>query len=187
MNANHGADRRTGGKAGRGRLAAGAALLLVLVLALALGASGVFASLKDTTSPVKVDFIPVAVKCTVNGDFSVKNDGDIPALIRVKLVLNWVDKEGNVVADTGDLPVPAFRDDWQQLGGFLYYRSLVPAGGVTVPVVKALDEGEVPEGLHLQTIVLAEAIQAEPDGRAAQEAWGVTLNDGVWKAQKPAA
>ena len=185
MNANHSDAGHATGKSKR--IVAVAAVLLLLVLVVSLGASGAFASLKDTTSPVTVDFVPVKVSCVVNGDYSVKNSGDIPALIRVKLICNWVDAEGNVVADAGALPVPAVNEDWQQLNGFLYYRHLVAAGEVTVPVIAAPAGSGAPEGLHLQTVILAEAIQAEPDGLAAREAWNVRLDDGSWKAQKPAA
>ena len=185
MNANHSDAGHAAGKSKR--IVAVAAVLLLLVLVVSLGASGAFASLKDTTSPVTVDFVPVKVNCVVNGDYSVKNSGDIAALIRVKLIFNWVDAEGNIVADESALPAPTVNEDWQQLDGYLYYRSVVAAGEVTVPVITAPDGANAPEGLHLQTVILAEAIQAEPDGRAALEAWNAGLSEGRWKAQKPAA
>lgn len=182
MNANHDTGERTVAKSGWKRLTFGLAALLVLVLVFSLGVSGAFAGLKDTTSPVTVKFVPVKVNCVVNDNYSVKNAGAVSALVRATVVLNWVDGEGNVVANTGALPVPTYGTDWQQLNGFLYFKGVLKAGETTPPVIETLNAGEAPEGLSLQAVVLAEAIQSEPNGAAAQEAWDAIFFEGKWTA-----
>ncbi len=182
MNGNHEFAAPVNGR--RRKLLLALSALLVLVLVFSLGASAVFAGLKDTTSPVKVEFVPVKLTCVVNGDTSVKNTGGVSALIRARIVANWVDEEGNIVANAGPVPTPVCNGDWQLLNGSYYYKAAVAAGAVTSPVVSDVPADATPEGLSLQLVVLAEAIQYEPNGTAAQEAWGAAFFDGKWSSAK---
>ena len=182
MNANHDTGERTAAKSGRKRLAVGLAALLGLVLAFSIGVSGAFAGLKDTTSPVTVKFVPVKVNCVVNDNYSVKNDGAVSALVRATVVVNWIDRDGNIVANAGAIPAPTVGADWQQMNGFLYFNGVLKAGEATSPVIASFNAGEAPEGLSLQAVVLAEAIQFDPNGAAAQEAWNANYSDGKWSA-----
>ncbi len=85
--------------------------ILVIVFAAAAivaAATGiVYASLRDTTARVENVFEPAAVACAVSEEFDgltkenvkIQNTDNVPALIRVKVIVNWMDKDGNVIMD----------------------------------------------------------------------------------------
>ena len=83
------------------KLLAAAAVLVLLISVFA--ATGVFASLFDTTSVVENQFesakisneIQVDQKKNVGDQYTVSNEGNLPVLVRVKVVVNWVDEDGN--------------------------------------------------------------------------------------------
>ena len=118
------------------------AVSLLLILSAAIG--GTVAYLIDQTGSITNTFTPVKVTPGINENFdrSVKNDvqitntGDIPAYIRVKVVVTWKDEHGNVY---GAAPVLGTDYTWQIPGtdwgkgsdGFYYYTKPVPAGEKT--------------------------------------------------------
>ena len=147
------------------------AVSLVLILSAAIG--GTVAYLIDQTGSITNTFTPANVTPRIDEKFpnqSVKNDvqitnsGDIPAYIRVKVVVTW--KKGNDVYGVA----PARGTDytwtmpenskWFLKGGFYYYSE---------PVA-----GRAPEGYSLSVDIHAQAIQAEPT-TAVISAWGVTV------------
>ena len=162
-------------------------LLVSLVLILALAVGGTVAWLNSSSGPVTNTMTPGQVPITINetfdgtkkSDVSVTNNGNIDAYIRVAIVANAVDAEGNIVA--GDKPSYTINTAyWQELGGYYYYKGAVAPDGTT----EALFTGDVTvSGGELN--ILAESIQVLGgiDGKTASEyAWSAVYRDGSWSA-----
>ena len=150
-------------------------LLLSLLLIIGVAVGGTAALLTVKLKPLQNTFYPAVVDCTVtemDGAYTVTNQGNIPAYIRVAVVANWT-RDGQVY---GLEPITAedYRitaaDGWTLLNGYYYYTQPVAPGAAALPVVVS-PVGEAPEGCVFSVCVLAEAIQSEPVS-AAQEAWG---------------
>lgn len=158
-----------------------AALILSLCLIFALAVGTTVALLVAHTNAVTNTFTAAKSKITIeektdNGiksEIYVKNEGTATSYVRVKLVCNWVDKDGNVSAT----PVPAptiTNSDWFVKDGIYYYKMPVALNGETSNLLQdhPITQGEAPDGYHLEVTVLAESIQAAPDS-AVTEAWKV--------------
>lgn len=158
----------------------GFAALVALVLILCVTIGGTLAWITAQTGEVVNTFTPAKVETTITedvtqnnkDDIKVKNDGDIPAYVRVAVVANWVDSKNNVVPGTFTLPATA--DGWVLASdGFYYYTQPVPAGKSTTELFATpIEEIGGPTDAHLQVTILAEAIQSTP-ANAVTEAWGV--------------
>lgn len=165
-----------------------AALILSLCLIFALAVGTTFALLKANTAPVTNTFkaatseIKIEEK-TDNGiksEICVKNEGTATSYVRVKLVCNWVDKDGNISAT----PVPAptiTNNDWFVKDGIYYYKMPVALNDLTSNLLDGnpiKQPEDAPDGCHLEVTVLAESIQAAPD-TAVKDAWKVVeVKDG---------
>lgn len=160
-------------------------LLVALVLLLALAVGGTVAWLNSSSGPVENTMIPGKVPITINETFdgttksgvSVTNTGNIDAYIRVAIVANAVDDNGNIIAGTA----PTFTVDekkWQKLDdGYYYYKGAVAPKGTTA----ALFTGDVTVNGELN--ILAESIQVLGgiDGKTASVyAWGHSFDGSVW-------
>ena len=160
------------------------ALILSLCLIFALAVGTTVALLKANTAPVQNTFTAatsgtkIEEKLTDNQKTSiqVRNTGTATSYVRVKLVCNWVDNDGNVSAT----PVPAPKitnSDWFVKDGIYYYTKPVAPTGQTSNLLEGnpikQPEG-APEGCHLEVTVLAESIQAAPS----------TAVEGAWKVVK---
>ena len=153
---------------------------LIVILSLALvvliaATIAVFAALRDTTATVTETLETAEVSCTVNSDWSVTNTSNIPVLIRVRVIVNMTDDEGNIIP--GDAPDYTVGSDWTRDGDYLYYNGIVSdedGENVTTPAISytaSSDGGD-------RVTVLAEAIQATSD--AAEDSWGLQYADGAW-------
>lgn len=170
-----------------------AALILSLCLIFALAVGTTVALLVAHTNAVTNTFTAAESKITIeentdNGSKSeiyVKNEGTATSYVRVKLVMNWVDGDGNVVS--GDnLPTVTLNSDnswFRGSDGIYYYKKPVaPKDAETGKVTtNLLQEGNpikqpegAPDGCHLEVTVLAESIQAAPS----------TAVEGAWTAVK---
>lgn len=159
--------------------------LIALILTAAVG--GTVAWLTTSAGPIKNIFDPSRVTCEINETFagsvktdvSVKNTSDIPAYIRVALVAAWQDASGNAAGGKGSW-TPSFipGNDWIKGGdGYYYYTKAVAAGANTGALIDSITlaaDGDFKQALT----ICAEAIQANP-AAAVQDAWGVTVTDGV--------
>ena len=163
-----------------------AALILSLCLIFALAVGTTVALLVAHTNAVTNTFTAAKSKITIEektddgikSEIYVKNEGTATSYVRVKLVCNWVDKDGNVSAT----PVPAptiTNSDWFEQDGIYYYKTPVAPNDQTSNLLDGnpIEQPEgAPEGYHLEVTVLAESIQAAPDS-AVTEAWKVVKVD----------
>lgn len=161
-------------------------LLASLVLIFALATTGTLAWLITNTGAVQNTMVPASVPITIHETFdgttkrgvTVQNTGNTDAYIRVAIVANAVDDNGNVIAGT----VPSYIVDttkWQLLDdGYYYYKGTVAPNGSTTGL---FTEAVTVTGGEIN--ILAESIQALGgyNGQAPEKyAWGVTYNGGVW-------
>ena len=160
-------------------------LLVSLVLILALAVGGTVAWLNSSSGPVENTMIPGQVPITINetfdgtkkSDVSVTNNGNIDAYIRVAIVANAVDENGNIIAGTA----PSYtvnEEKWQPLDGYYYYKGAVAPGGTT----EQLFTGDVTvTGGELN--ILAESIQVlggYGGETASVYAWGHSFDGNEW-------
>lgn len=174
-----------------------AVLSLVLIAGLVAVSDFADAYMRKTTEEVDNTFIPAEVTCDVIETFDetsgtkssvqVKNTGNIPSYIRLRIVSYYVDSEGeiqfvsspkvNVNYNTSDWFMDADEDTY-------YYKYPVVNGGNTT---EFLAEGATIELgsytansiTYYQVVeIVAEAIQANPD-KAVTDSWNVTIADDV--------
>lgn len=161
-----------------------AALILSLCLIFALAVGTTLALLKANTDPVTNTFTAAKSEIKINenvengkkSSIQVENIGTATSYVRVKLVCNWVDKDGNVSAT----PVPAptiTNSDWFVKDGIYYYKMPVALNGETSNLLQdhPITQGEAPDGYHLEVTVLAESIQAAPS-EAVTDSWHVGVD-----------
>ena len=154
------------------------AVLLTVVFA----ATGVFASLGDTTKVITVR--EGSVSCEVDRDYTIHNTSNVPVLLRAKLVVNWLDEDGNVLAQAPASASVSINTDpfWVQFpsgsetveDGCWYYTGILQPNA-RVSLINDLSS----DGGTVRVTVLAEVIQSEPQ-QAAAEAWGMTYKNGSW-------
>lgn len=157
-----------------------AAIAIFLVVIMAIG--GTVAYLMDRTDSVINTFKPASsgitieeeVKENCKTEIAVNNTGDVGVYVRVSLVANYYDKDGNITG-AANVSDKLKGSDWTKLGDYYYYNGIVQAGGETSNLLN--DEGIDLTGI--QVTVLASAIQVEP-ADAVIEAWGVQFNNGAW-------
>lgn len=168
-----------------------AALILSLCLIFALAVGTTLAYLKANTSPVTNTFTAAKSDIKIDEDVTggqkksiiVQNTGTATSYVRVKLVCNWVDKDGNVSAT----PVPAptiTNSDWLEKDGIYYYTKPVAPTGQTSNLLDGnpITQPNAPEGCHLEVTVLAESIQAAPS-KAVTDSWGVRVDNNGYLTQ----
>ena len=166
------------------------ALILSLCLIFALAVGTTFALLKANTEPVTNTFtaaksgtdIVEKLDGSQKTSIIVKNTGTAVSYVRVKLVMNWVDDNGNVSAEPVNI-TPSITDDWFEQGGIYYYKMPVAANGETTNLLKTpITQGTAPAGCHLEVTVLAESIQAAPS-TAVTDSWGVGVDSNGYLTQ----
>lgn len=172
-----------------------AALILSLCLIFALAVGTTLAYLKANTSPVTNTFTAAKSDIKIdenveNGEKSsiqVENIGTATSYVRVKLVMNWVDKSGNVVSGGNLLEVTLNEPDWFMKDGIYYYTKPVGPKDLTANLLKdPITQPNAPDGYHLEVTVLAESIQAAPS-TAVEGAWAVTVVNGALTSAIPTA
>lgn len=168
-----------------------AALILSLCLIFALAVGTTFALLKANTAPVENTFtaaksetyIDEVLEGSQKTSIKVKNTGTATSYVRVKLVMNWVSKDGKTISgEPVNIDVNYDADKWFKQDGIYYYRTPVgPKDSGNNTTANLLQEGSpitqpegAPDGYHLEVTVLAESIQAAPD-TAVQQSWDVDV------------
>lgn len=155
------------------------AILAVLLLTISVG--GTLAYLVTSTQPVVNVFTPANEGTTIDEQFNdnvksrvqIKNTGNIPVFVRVKVVANWYIGNEIVAPWTDDINYNTAS--WTENGGYYYYKTDVAAGASTENLFASAytySATDVPvEGAHLEMTIIHQSIQAEPTS-AAREAWG---------------
>lgn len=166
------------------------ALILSLCLIFALAVGTTFALLKASTAPVENTFTAAKSGTDIVEELDgsqktsiiVKNTGTAVSYVRVKLVMNWVDENGNVSAEPVNI-MPSITDNWFLKDGIYYYKMPVAANGETTNLLQTpITQGTAPEGYHLEVTVLAESIQAAPS-KAVTDSWGVGVDSNGYLTQ----
>ena len=179
----------------------------VIAVAAAVALASVAVAFMLRRAEVKINFTPAVVTCAVhekvNGvevtgsaasgsvksDITAENTGNTTVFLRLRLSACWVDGTGKVTG-TPSVPLPkiTLRQNWLDGGNGLYYYALpVEPGESTTALCEPMPMGTSvsPTGapVYQQITVLAEAVQALPE-KAAQDAWGVTVENGRITAVK---
>lgn len=158
---------------------------LVLLLTLAVGGSLAWLVSNDkVTNSMVPGNVPITIHekfdGTTKSDVYVINNGNIQAFIRVAIIANAVDEQGNVTTGTA----PGYTVDltkWTKIDNYYYYNGIVePNGGKTADLFTG------PVTFNGEINILAESIQVlggiTSDGSASVDAWGVAYN-GAWTKQ----
>lgn len=175
---------RSGKSSHTAKKASALTIAIILILVMAIG--GTVAFLVTHTDQIVNTFQPTDVTCEIIEDFNdnntvktsavVQNTGKIPAYIRVAVVANTVDAEGNITG-AKDVRDKLASSGWTEINGYYYYNGVVQPSGKTTDLLGA-------EGIDLngiQVTILASAIQAEPTNAVA-EAWSVQFDGSTWSA-----
>lgn len=166
------------------------ALILSLCLIFALAVGTTFALLKANTDPVTNTFTAAKSGTDIVEELDgsqktsiiVKNTGTAVSYVRVKLVMNWVDGDGNVSAEPVNI-TPSITGNWFEQDGIYYYKMPVAAKDFTTNLLQTpITQDAAPEGYHLEVTVLAESIQAAPS-TAVQQSWGVGVDSNGYLTQ----
>lgn len=161
-------------------------LLLSLVLVVALAVGGTLAWLTAKTDPVVNTFtagtggtnIVETVTPTEKTSVKIQNTGDIDVYVRVRLVINCIDADNNIIA--GTKPTVQIKEGWTFYGDYYYYNGTIGENETTSELLNApitLDDGQ---GNLYEVNVMAQTIQV--GGGAVEDAWGMTYADGIWTA-----
>lgn len=187
------------------------AIIFVSAALILLGAvGGALAYVYTLTESVNNEFTPSVVACavvegsadpvtgsvvntgSVKSDVKIKNTGDTEAYIRVAVIVNWANADGNKfwavkpVKDTDYTIGFDLTGNWIDGGdGYYYYSSPVKPGdltGILINEAKLKDGVTPPVGYddtqyYLSVEVTASAIQSTP-ASAVSNKWGVTVSDG---------
>lgn len=164
-----------------------AALILSLCLIFALAVGTTVALLVAHTNAVTNTFtaaksgtdIVEELKDNQKKSIKVENTGTATSYVRVKLVMNWVSKDGKTISgEPVNINVQYDTNNWLEQDGIYYYTTPVAPGKMTDNLLqkdKSITEPtDKPEGCHLEVTVLAESIQAAPS----------TAVEGAWTAVK---
>ena len=175
---------RSGKSSHTAKKASALTIAIILILVMAIG--GTVAFLVTHTDQIVNTFQPTDVSCEINEKFNddntvktsavVENTGKIPAYIRVAVVANTVDAEGNITGEK-DVSNELASSGWTKIDGYYYYNGVVQPNETTGQLLDA-------DGINLdgiQVTILASAIQAEPDSAVA-EAWSVQFDGSTWSA-----
>lgn len=179
----------------------------VIAVAAAVALASVAVAFMLRRAEVQSNFTPAVVTCAVhekvNGaevtgsaasgsvksDITAENTGSTTVFLRLRLSACWVDAKGNTTG-TPSVPLPkiTLRQNWLDGGDGLYYYALPvkPRQSTTVlcePMRMGTSVSPTGAAVYQQVTVLAEAVQALPE-KAAQEAWGVTVENGRITAVK---
>ena len=163
------------------------AVLLIAVLLLITTAVGSTAAFLVTkTEPVEEAFAYAQVSCQVTDTMGVKNTGTAQAYIRASYAVNWLDGDENIAAAVPEdysCDLDENQGAWVDGGdGYFYYPYPVdPGDEVPSLLTCSVFYPENPK-YTLSVEVVAEAIQSTP-AEAAEEAWGVTVSNGVLTVQ----
>lgn len=119
----------------------------------------------------------------------VKNTGNAKAYIRVKLVAMYRNKIKDHLhwtkPDLGQEYELVLANGWfmDTQKEYIYYPYAIEPNETTPELIESIimtgGNALAPKDFRITFDVLVSAIQAEPDGRPAEEVWGVTVNNNI--------
>ena len=145
-------------------------------MGLAIG--GTVAYLNESTGEVEntitpgtvVGVIEENIRNNAKTSITVKNEGTVACYIRVALVANWVNEEGQICTRHEATAITPGKGWTLGADGYYYHTDPVKPGDRTANLLgEALQMTEDQDGCKLQVEVLSSAIQAA--GGAVAEAW----------------
>lgn len=164
---------------------------VVAILILALTAGTTLAWLKASSGSVVNTFEPAKVTSQVEEDITkgvksdvrIKNTSNIDAYIRATVVINWVDKDGNVAAQKPvagtdySITFPEGTKWFTGPGGYYYFPTPVASKADTDMLIETCTavEGKAPNGYSLSVEIIADAIQSVPT-HVVVDNWKVKLD-----------
>ena len=131
----------------------------------------------------KLDNNEVAGTAAVGGekaDIRVENTGNVKEFIRLRLVSYYVDSNGDIAGTAASqYPNLTLKNGWIAGANRTYYYTYPVEPGILCEPF-TLGQTQLENGTMVYQVmeVIAEAVQAEPSD-AAQEVWGVTVENGV--------
>lgn len=166
------------------------ALISVIVIIASIGGAVTVAYLFDKSNGITNTFVNGKVGCEVEEnitapgvkqDVMLKNTGNADAYMRAYVVVNWIDKDGNVYVRAPRPGVDYVVNTPANYGfiadGNAYYcKEPVKAGEKSPVLFTSIAEvsGKAPEGYVLSVEILGSAIQSAP-ASAVKDAWGVKV------------
>lgn len=126
----------------------------------------------------------IAAVCSEKSDIRVENTGNVKEFIRLRLVSYYVDSNGDIVGTvSSQYPALTLKNGWITGANHTYYYPYsVEPGEATGILCEPFTLGQklLANGKTVYQVIelIAEAVQAEPSN-AAQEVWGVTVENGV--------
>ena len=161
-------------------------LILIAILSVLALAGSVYAYMFQRTDPQNAAFVPAYVACQVTDGETVvvKNTGNIPAYIRVRLVTYWVDGDGNVAPKTPPVLAITPINGWVTGTDHTYYYPVPVGPEASTLTLLASSVVLTEEGEYKQCVdVFVEAIQADPT-ITVEEAWDVTVSGSTITGEK---
>lgn len=169
-------------------------VLAALVLVCTITVSGTIAYLIDKTEEVTNTFSPSSTSIDVDDEVNgnVKSEvvitvgGNTEVYVRARIVGNWCDDNGNIVApwtmtDTNGSFTDLAQGAWVPNGDYFYYRNKCSGGDVLSAengneLFGTYTVNSFPSGAtNLQMTILVQCIQSEPKTTVESE-WPVTVN-----------
>ena len=161
-------------------------LLIAVVVMLVMAIGGTVAYLAASTPELVNTFSPSTVTTeitdkvenSVKKDVTIKNTSSIPVYMRVAVVANWYDDNGNIVAPWSDYSgLGVDSDKWTLSGVYYYYNGTVAAGDSVVLFTSYTQPTPPVSGAHLEMDILAQVIQSEGIGATtAQQAFAKAVS-----------
>ena len=158
-------------------------LFVALVLLLGVVAGGTIAWLTDSmsiTNSMEPGNVPVSINESISGNtktsVKIKNEGNVQAYIRVVVISNSLDTDGNIVPNTSSNTVTT-NGTWTPLGDYYYYNGIVEPGASVELLGESIDFSSK------EVVVMAQSVQVLGNingGTASQALWGVTYSNGTW-------
>lgn len=162
-------------------------LLMAILMLIGVVAGSTVAYLIDKTGQVANTFEYAKVSCEITENFDkatksnvqVKNTGTTDAYIRATYVVNWLDKDGGIVASVPagysyDLRINP-NGKWKESGGYYYYPDPVAPNESTEGSLLTCTVSYPPNPEYTLSVeILATAVQSQP-ASAVTDAWGVTV------------
>lgn len=148
-------------------------LLIAATMLLTISVGSTVAYLVTDTGSIVNTFTPGVLDTEIIEDFSnntksnikIQNIQTVDAYVRVAVVGNWCDENGNIVEPWSVPSDMSLGENWEKNGAYYYYKPVLKAGETTATPLftKAISGTDTSRpGLHLVVTVVHQSIQSEP-------------------------